>query len=188
MRHQKSGNRLGVNTAHKHAMVRNLVTSLLEHGQITTTLARCKEMRGEVDHMITLAKRGDLHARRQALSFVENKAAMANLFGDLAERFKERNGGYTRIITAGFRRGDGAQLAIIQLVGGENDPFSGEAKPSQGRRGGAKAARGGAKRGAKAGKSVAEDVAAEVGAKAEDSSGDEAKPKRSRKKKVDAEE
>jgi len=174
MRHMKSGNRLGVNSAHKRAMVRNLVTSLLEHGSITTTPARAKEIRGKVDHMIGLGKRGDLHARRQAKAFVLNKAALANLFGELAERFKERHGGYTRIIASGFRRGDGAPLALMQLVGGENDPFTDQAKPARGKRGTGKAAKG---------KTVAEEVAAEVSAKAETAEGEGAKPKRARKKK-----
>jgi large subunit ribosomal protein L17 len=131
MRHLKSGNKLGVPASHRRAMLRNLVTSLLEHGRITTTLARAKEMRGAVDRMIGLAKRGDLHARRQALGFVKTKLAMANLFGNLAERYKDRQGGYTRIIASGFRRGDGAQMALILLVGGENDPF--KAKPARGK-------------------------------------------------------
>ena len=159
MRHLKAGRKLGMRGAHKHAVFRNMVTSLLEHGQITTTLPRAKEVRGNVDHMIGLGKRGDLHARRQALAFIKSKAAMANLFGELAERFKERPGGYTRIIAAGFRRGDGAQLAILQLVGGANDPFAegGKAK--------SKTAKPGRRRGGK-GKSVAEKVSEEVKAKA----------------------
>ena len=188
MRHQKSGNRLGLNTAHKRAMVRNLVTSLLEHGQITTTLARAKEMRGELDHMIGLGKRGDLHARRQARSYVNSKAALANLFGELGERFKERAGGYSRIIQTGFRRGDGAQQAIIQLVGGENDPFAEKkAKPARSR---GKAKPKAAARGARKGKTVAEQVAEEVSAAPEAGEAGEAakpKPKRARKKKADAE-
>lgn len=175
MRHQKSGKRLGVNSEHKRAMVRNLVTSLLEHGRITTTITRAKEIRGEVDHMIGLGKRGDLHARRQAMSYVKSKTAMANLFGDLAERFKERPGGYSRIMASGPRRGDGAAMAIMQLVGGADDPF-GE---------GGKTAKAKSKRGGKSakGKTVAEDVAAEVGAKDSAGEGETAKPKAARKKK-----
>jgi large subunit ribosomal protein L17 len=103
--------------------MRNLVTSVLEHGQITTTLAKAKELRKPLDHMITLGKRGDLHARRQALSFVKSKAAMANLFGDIAQRYAERHGGYSRILTLGPRRGDAANMALLMLVGSEKDPF-----------------------------------------------------------------
>lgn len=187
MRHLKSGNRLGVNSAHKRAMVRNLVTSLLEHGRITTTLARAKEMRGELDHMIGLGKRGDLHARRMALAVVKSKTAMANLFGELAERYKDRAGGYSRIIQAGFRRGDGAQLAIVQLVGAENDPFQ-EKKPARRGRGKAagkstgKRAAAGAK-----GKAVAEKVAEDV-SKGEAAEAPKPKRTRTRKKKEDSEE
>jgi large subunit ribosomal protein L17 len=103
--------------------MRNLVTSVLEHGRIQTTLAKAKELRKPLDHMITLGKRGDLHARRQALSFVKSKAAMANLFGDLATRYAERPGGYSRILTLGPRRGDAANMALVMLVGSEGDPF-----------------------------------------------------------------
>lgn len=123
MRHLKSGRALGVKPAHRRALLRNLVTSLLEHGQVRTTLAKAKELRQPLDHMITLAKRGDLHARRQALGFVKSKAAMANLFGDLATRFAERKGGYSRILPLGPRRGDAAPMALVMLVGGEQDPF-----------------------------------------------------------------
>ncbi|HEX7926218.1 MAG TPA: 50S ribosomal protein L17 [bacterium] len=123
MRHLKSGRALGVKPAHRRALMRNLVTSVLEHGQITTTLAKAKEMRKPLDHMITLAKRGDLHARRQALSFVESKAAMANLFGEIAQRYADRKGGYSRILMTGPRRGDAANMAIVMLVGSDRDPF-----------------------------------------------------------------
>src|SRR3972149_5344652 len=124
MRHQKSGNRLGLNTAHKRAMVRNLVTSLLEHGQITTTLARAKEMRGELDHMIGLGKRGDLHARRQARSYVNSKAALANLFGERGERFKER-AGETSIEPQTFCPiFHSRKNTVNRRVGAENDPFA----------------------------------------------------------------
>lgn len=125
MRHLKALNRLGISSSHRKAMFRNMVTSILEKGQITCTLARAKEIRGPLDHMITLGKRGDLHSRRQALSFLKSKESMTNLFGDLAERYKDRNGGYCRIIKLGTRRhGDAAELAIVQLVGGENDTLS----------------------------------------------------------------
>lgn len=129
MRHLKAGRRLGVTTSHRRAMMRNLVTSLVEHEQITCTLARAKELRKPLDKMITLGKRGNLHARRQALKFVKSKKAMAALFGELAERYKDRNGGYSRIIRLGTRRlGDGAEMAVIQLIDGPNDVLSGAKK------------------------------------------------------------
>jgi large subunit ribosomal protein L17 len=124
MRHQKSGRALGIKPAHRHALMRNAVTSILEHGQIRTTLAKAKELRSPLDKMITLGKRGDLSARRQALAFIKSKEAMKNLFGDLAERYKERGGGYTRILHLGPRRGDAAPMALMMLVDGPGDPFS----------------------------------------------------------------
>ncbi len=125
MRHLKAGKRLGVTTSHRRAMMRNLVTSLIEHEQITCTLTRAKEMRKPLDKMITLGKRGNLHARRQALKFIKSKAAMEALFGELAERYKDRNGGYSRIIKLGKRRlGDGAEMAIIQLIDSAEDVLS----------------------------------------------------------------
>ncbi len=131
MRHLKAGKALGVTPSHRRAMLRNIVTSVLEHGRITTTVTRAKELRKPLDHMIGLGKRGDLHARRQALAFVKSKAAMANLFGELAERYSGRDGGYSRIFKTSHRRkGDGAQMAIVQLVDDENDPFAGD-KPKR---------------------------------------------------------
>lgn len=125
MRHLKAGRRLSVTTSHRRAMMRNLVTSLIEHEQITCTVARAKELRKPLEKMITLGKRGDLHARRQALKFIKSKEAMASLFGELAERYQERNGGYSRIIKLGPRRlGDGAHMAIVQLIDGPNDVLS----------------------------------------------------------------
>ena len=124
MRHLKSGRALGVKPAHRRAMMRNLVSSLIEQEQIKTTLARAKEMRTPLDHMITLGKKGDLSARRQALTFVKGKVAMAKLFGELAERYAERPGGFSRILRLGPRRGDGAEMVVILLVGNPNDPFA----------------------------------------------------------------
>ena len=125
MRHLKPGNRLGVTTAHRLAMMRNMVTSIIENGQITCTLARAKEVRKPLEKMIGLGKRGTLHSRRQALRFVKSKEAMAQLFGDLAERYKDRNGGYCRIIKLGKNRlGDNSEMAIIQLLGSEGDKLS----------------------------------------------------------------
>ena len=125
MRHLKAGNRLGVTTSHRLAMMRNMVTSIIENGQITCTLARAKEVRKPLEKMIGLGKRGTLHSRRQALRFVKSKEAMAQLFGDLAERYKERTGGYCRIIKLGKNRlGDNSEMAIIQLLGSEGDKLS----------------------------------------------------------------
>jgi large subunit ribosomal protein L17 len=116
MRHNKAGKRLGRNSSHRRAMMRNMVTSLLEHDRITTTDARAKELRKLADRMITLAKRGDLHARRQALQVVQDRKVVAKLFDRLATRYQERPGGYTRIIKLGSRPGDNASLSIIEMV------------------------------------------------------------------------
>jgi large subunit ribosomal protein L17 len=149
MRHLKSGRALGVKPAHRRAMMRNMVTSVLEHGRIKTTVARAKELRKPLDQMIGLGKQGDLAARREALRFVKSKAAMASLFGELAERYRERPGGYSRILRLGPRRGDGAELALVQLVGAESDPFADDKKPRR-------------RRGAKQPKAVLEQVAEDV--------------------------
>ncbi|MBM4284798.1 MAG: 50S ribosomal protein L17 [Deltaproteobacteria bacterium] len=116
MRHLKAGRRLARPTEHRTALLRNLVTALLEHERVETTRAKAKEARQWADKLITLAKRGDLHARRQSLAVVRSKKAMAKLFGELRERFQTRRGGYTRIIPLGFRRGDGASLSVLELV------------------------------------------------------------------------
>ncbi len=116
MRHNNSGNRLSRTTPHRLAMIRNMVTSLLEHERIVTTTAKAKEVRKVADKMITLAKRGDLHARRQALSVVRDKQVVAKLFDTLRTEYMERQGGYTRIIRTGNRLGDAASMAILELV------------------------------------------------------------------------
>ncbi len=116
MRHRKARYKLGMRTSHRVAMLRNMVTSLLEHEFIVTTDARAKALRSLADKMITLGKRGDLHARRQALSVIRSKEVTHSLFNDIAPRFADRNGGYTRIIKKGFRPGDGASVSIIELV------------------------------------------------------------------------
>ncbi|PLX94962.1 MAG: 50S ribosomal protein L17 [Desulfuromonas sp.] len=116
MRHNKSGRRLGRNSSHRAAMLRNMVTSLIDHERITTTDARAKEIRKIAEKMITLGKRGDLHARRQALSVIREKQVVAKLFDRLAPRFSERAGGYTRIIKVGNRLGDNAPVSIIEFV------------------------------------------------------------------------
>ncbi len=116
MRHRKSGTVLGRDSAHRKAMFRNMVTSLLEHERIQTTDAKAKELRRWADKMITLGKRGDLHARRRALSVLRSKDVTTKVFDELAERYKDRPGGYTRIIKLGNRVGDAAALSLIELV------------------------------------------------------------------------
>lgn len=116
MRHRKAGKRLGRNSTHRQAMVRNMVTSLLAHERIVTTTPKAKEVRRFAEKMITLAKRGDLHARRQALSFIQDKNVVAKLFEKIGAEYKDRNGGYTRIVRTGNRLGDAAPMAILELV------------------------------------------------------------------------
>ena len=121
MRHGKSGRKLGRSSAHRKAMFRNMVTSLFEHERIVTTEKKAKELKPIAEKMITLAKRGDLHARRQALSYMQSKNVVAKLFDEIQGQFTERQGGYTRIIKTGNRLGDAAPMAIIELVGYEED-------------------------------------------------------------------
>ncbi len=121
MRHRKSGVVLGRDSAHRKAMFRNMVTSLLDQERIQTTDAKAKELRRWADKMITLGKRGDLHARRNALKTLRSKEVAAKVFGELAERFKDRPGGYTRIIKLGNRNGDAAPLSLIELVDREEN-------------------------------------------------------------------
>lgn len=116
MRHQNSGRQLGRNTHHRRALFRNLVTSLLEHERIETTEAKAKEIRILADNMITLAKQGDLPARRRALAYVRTESVVAKLFKELADRFSERPGGYTRLIKTRRRVGDAAHMVVIELV------------------------------------------------------------------------
>ena len=108
--------KLGRPTDQRKAMLRNLVTSFLKHGKIETTETRAKETRSLVEKMITLAKRGDLHARRQVLAFVTEEEVVKNLFDNIAPKYAERNGGYTRMYKVGPRRGDGAEVVILELV------------------------------------------------------------------------
>jgi large subunit ribosomal protein L17 len=116
MRHNKSGKRLGRNSSHRKAMMRNMVTSLFAHEKITTTDIRAKELRKIADKMITLGKRGDIHARRQALQVIRDRKVVGKLFDLVAPRYKDRPGGYTRIIKLGQRAGDNASLSLIELV------------------------------------------------------------------------
>ncbi len=122
MRHRVAGKKLGRKTAHRKMMFRNLVTSLLDKERVRTTLPRAKAARPIAERMITLGKRETLHARRQALAFVKDPAVVSKLFSTIAPRFAQRSGGYTRIVRLGFRDGDGAQLAIIELIGSEFKP------------------------------------------------------------------
>ena len=117
MRHRNYGSKLGRQPAHRRATLRNLVTNVIERERITTTLTRAKAARPLVEQMITLGKRDTLHSRRQAASYLMTPVATKKLFSDVAPRFSARAGGYTRIIHAGFRLGDGAQLAILELLG-----------------------------------------------------------------------
>lgn len=116
MRHLKQGRKLGRTTAHRKALMRNLATALFEHERIITTEAKAKELRRVADKLVTLGKRGDLHARRQALKVVRSNAVVRKLFDDVAPRFAERQGGYTRVLRVGFRPGDAAKMAVIELV------------------------------------------------------------------------
>ncbi len=116
MRHRKQGRRLNRTSAHRTAMFRNMAASLIKHEQIETTLPKAKELRRVVDRLITLGKRGDLHARRQALASVPDTALVGKLFTTLAERYADRTGGYTRVLRAGYRHGDAAAMAVVELV------------------------------------------------------------------------
>lgn len=120
MRHRVSGRKLNRKSQHRKAMFANMAAALLRHEQIKTTLPKAKELRRIVDKMITLGKRGTLHTRRQAASFLQDDEVVAKLFDGLAERYKERPGGYTRVLHAGNRFGDNAPMAVIELV--DRDP------------------------------------------------------------------
>jgi large subunit ribosomal protein L17 len=132
MRHQKSGRKLNRSSSHRWALMRNLITSLLRDEKIKTTDAKAKELRRWADRVITLGKQGSLHARRQVLAIVQDKAVVRKLFDTLGPRFKDRPGGYTRIVKIGIRRGDAAPLSVIELVAGEAS--AAEQKPRRRRR------------------------------------------------------
>lgn len=133
MRHRKKGRQLGRQTKHRWALFRNLVTSLLDHERIETTEAKAKEVRGFTDRMITLGKEGTLPARRRALTFLRSKAVVSKLFSDVAGRFKDRKGGYTRIVKTRRRIGDAAELVAIELVArAEAAPAKKAAAPASG--------------------------------------------------------
>ena len=119
MRHRNAGFKLGRNTSHRNALLRNLVTSVLIEDRVETTVAKAKAVRPHVEKMITLGKKGDVHARRQALSFLRTDDAVSRLFDTVAPRYGDRQGGYLRIVRTGFQKGDGAEKAFIELLGAE---------------------------------------------------------------------
>ena len=128
MRHLKSGRQLSRNSSHRWALMRNLITALLREEKIQTTDPKAKELRRWVERVITLGKRGDLHARRQAAAIVQDKTVVQKLFDTIGPRFKDRPGGYTRIIKLGVRHGDAAKMALIELVGNESASAAGGEK------------------------------------------------------------
>src|SRR5438270_14057482 len=119
MRHRNYGRKLSRKTEHRRALLRNLVTSLILEERIETTVAKAKAARGIAEEMITLGKRGDLHARRLAAAYCMTAAAVKKLFEDIAKRYTSRQGGYTRVVRTGWRKGDGADTAVLELVGTE---------------------------------------------------------------------
>ncbi len=121
MRHGKSGRKLNRTASHRKAMFANMAAALIKHEQIITTLPKAKEMRPIIEKLITLAKRGDLHARRQAISHIRDKEQVKKLFDVLGERYKERTGGYSRVMKAGFRYGDSAPMAVLELLDRDED-------------------------------------------------------------------
>jgi large subunit ribosomal protein L17 len=116
MRHGKAGSKLGRTSSHRKAMLRNMVTSLLKYEKVKTTDVKAKELKKVAEKMITLGKRGDLHARRQALAFVIDPEVVGKLFSELSERYRQRTGGYTRIIKMGYRTGDNAPLSSVEFI------------------------------------------------------------------------
>lgn len=133
MRHLNSGRKLNRTSAHRKALLRNMVTSLLEHEHLRTTDAKAKELRRVADRMITLAKRGSLHARRQAAAYIRRRSVVTKLFSEVAERFRERPGGYTRIVKIGPRHGDAAPMSVIELTD-HGDAAKAEAEKKRERR------------------------------------------------------
>jgi large subunit ribosomal protein L17 len=131
MRHQMSGRKLNRTSSHRKAMLRNMAAALIKHEQIKTTLPKAKELKPYLDKLITLGKRGDLHARRQALSVLRDSALAAKLFDTLAPRYAERNGGYTRVLKVGPRYGDAAPMAFIELVDRDEDAKGLDSGPLQ---------------------------------------------------------
>src|SRR3712207_2634234 len=131
MRHGKSGRKLSRTTSHRTAMFANMAAALIEHEQIVTTLPKAKELRPIVEKLVTLAKRGDLHARRLAVARIRNDEMVRKLFDTIGPRYQERNGGYTRVLKAGFRYGDNAAVAVIEFVDRDEDARGQDSGPSQ---------------------------------------------------------
>ena len=132
MRHRMSGRKLNRTSAHRKALFGNMAAALIKHEQIKTTLPKAKELRSVVDKLITLGKRGDLHARRIAVSRIHGDRALADkLFTTLADRYRDRPGGYTRVVKAGFRYGDSAPMAVIELVDRDPDAKGQDSGPVQ---------------------------------------------------------
>lgn len=133
MRHGNALRKFNRTSEHRKAMFANMAAALIKHEQIKTTLPKAKDLRAVVERLITLGKRGDLHARRQALSVLRDRGLAEKLFGELAERYGERKGGYTRVLKAGFRYGDMAPMAIIELVDRDPDAKGQDSGPTQDR-------------------------------------------------------
>jgi len=131
MRHGNANRKLGRTHTHRQAMLANMAASLIKHEQITTTLPKAREVRRVTDKLVTLGKRGNLHARRQALRLIPDAKLTDKLFTTLAERYSSRNGGYTRVLKAGFRYGDNAPLAIVELVDRDPDAKGQDSGPTQ---------------------------------------------------------
>ena len=134
MRHLNQGRKLNRTSAHRKALFRNLVLALVKHERIKTTDAKAKELRRYAERMVTLGKRGDLAARRLAFSFMQSRDAVKRLFDEIAPRFKDRNGGYTRVVKFGFRRGDAASLSIIEFSDHSDQITAGKTRKKRGRR------------------------------------------------------
>ena len=131
MRHRKAGRKLNRTPTHRSALLSSLANALIKHEQIATTLPKAKELRRVADRLITLAKRGDLHARRQAYARIRDDLMVAKLFETLGPRYAERSGGYTRVLKAGFRYGDAAPMAVIELVDRDEDAKGLDSGPTQ---------------------------------------------------------
>jgi large subunit ribosomal protein L17 len=128
MHHGKTGSKLGRTSSHKEAMLRNMVTSVIKHERIKTTDTKAKELRKLAEKMVTLGKKGSLHARRQALAVVRDKDMVGKLFGELTERYRNRAGGYTRIVKVGYRYGDNAPVSILEFISDEKKKEKAKAK------------------------------------------------------------
>ncbi|MDG2242025.1 MAG: 50S ribosomal protein L17 [Rhodospirillaceae bacterium] len=131
MRHGMSGRKLNRTSQHRRAMFANMANALFKHEQITTTLPKAKDLRPYAERLITLAKRGDLHSRRQAMAKLRDKTVVSKLFSTIAERYADRSGGYTRVLKAGYRYGDSAPMAVIELVGRDTEAKGLDSGPVQ---------------------------------------------------------